>query len=91
MAVLFEHVLKIPAHFWLNMQRSYDEYLAREERKELLADSANWARMFEQAIPGIWGFSVQYSRIRCIRPSTSRAWTGRCAKVSSISATMALM
>lgn len=28
MAVQFEHVLKIPAHYWLNMQRRYDEYLA---------------------------------------------------------------
>lgn len=32
MAVQFEHVLKIPAHFWLNIQRNFDEYLAREER-----------------------------------------------------------
>jgi HTH-type transcriptional regulator/antitoxin HigA len=31
MAVQFEHVLKIPAHFWLNMQRNYDEFVAREE------------------------------------------------------------
>lgn len=46
MAVQFEHVLKIPAHFWLNMQRNYDEFLAREERKELLAESTEWARKF---------------------------------------------
>jgi HTH-type transcriptional regulator / antitoxin HigA len=46
MAVQFEHVLKIPAHFWLNMQRSYDEYIAREERQELLAESTDWARKF---------------------------------------------
>lgn len=46
MAVLFEHVLKIPAHFWLNMQRNYDEFLAREERKELLAESTAWAKLF---------------------------------------------
>jgi HTH-type transcriptional regulator / antitoxin HigA len=46
MAVQFEHVLKIPAHFWLNMQRNYDEYIAREERQELLAESAEWAKMF---------------------------------------------
>ena len=25
------------SHFWLNLQRNYDEYLAREERKELLS------------------------------------------------------
>lgn len=46
MAVLFEHVLKIPAHFWLNMQRNYDEFIARKERQELLAESTNWARNF---------------------------------------------
>src|SRR5690606_13016832 len=46
MAVQFEHVLKIPAHFWLNMQRSYDEFIAREERKELLAKATEWARKF---------------------------------------------
>jgi addiction module HigA family antidote len=46
MAVQFEHVLKIPAHFWLNMQRNYDEYIAREERQELLAESTEWARNF---------------------------------------------
>lgn len=49
MAVQFEHVLKIPAHFWLNMQRNYDEFLAREERKELLAESTVWATNFPYA------------------------------------------
>ena len=29
MAVLFEQLLHIPAHFWLNKQRNYDEFLAR--------------------------------------------------------------
>jgi addiction module HigA family antidote len=29
MAVLFEQVLHISAHFWLNKQRNYDEFLAR--------------------------------------------------------------
>ncbi|CAL1521270.1 hypothetical protein [Chitinophaga sp. MM2321] len=28
-AVLFENVLGIPAHFWLNRQSAYDEYVAR--------------------------------------------------------------
>ncbi len=49
MAVQFEHVLKIPAHFWLNMQRSYDEYLVRVERHEMLAESTEWARSFPYA------------------------------------------
>jgi HTH-type transcriptional regulator / antitoxin HigA len=46
MAVQFEHVLKIPAHFWLNMQRTYDEYLARVERQELLREATEWANSF---------------------------------------------
>jgi len=46
MAVQFEHVLKIPAHFWLNMQRNYDEFVARQERQELLAQSTEWAWKF---------------------------------------------
>lgn len=49
MAVQFEHVLKIPAHFWLNMQRNYDEFLAREERMEILAESTEWAAKFPYA------------------------------------------
>lgn len=46
MAVQFEHVLKIPAHFWLNMQRNYDEFLAREQRNILLTESSEWTRKF---------------------------------------------
>lgn len=46
MAVQFEHVLKIPAHFWLNMQRNYDEFIARKERREQLKESTAWARKF---------------------------------------------
>jgi HTH-type transcriptional regulator / antitoxin HigA len=38
MAVLFESVLKIPALFWLNSQQKYDEYIAREKRKFVLAE-----------------------------------------------------
>lgn len=46
MAVQFEHVVKIPAHFWLNMQRNYDEFIARQEREYLLAESIKWAKQF---------------------------------------------
>lgn len=46
MAVLFENILKIPAHFWLNMQRNYDEFLAREERQKILLESIEWAKLF---------------------------------------------
>lgn len=30
MAIQFESVTKIPAHFWMNVQRLYDEYVARQ-------------------------------------------------------------
>lgn len=36
LAVQFENVLKIPAHFWLNRQRNYDEYAARNKRNKLI-------------------------------------------------------
>jgi len=46
MAVQFEHVLSIPAHFWLNLQRDYDEFRAREERRELIIKTAEWTHKF---------------------------------------------
>jgi addiction module HigA family antidote len=49
MAVQFEHVLKIPAHFWLNIQRNYDEFVAREERRNVLTSSIGWAKQFPLA------------------------------------------
>ncbi len=49
MAVQFENVLKIPAHFWLNRQHQYDEFVARQEREELLQESIAWAKLFPVA------------------------------------------
>jgi addiction module HigA family antidote len=46
MAVQFENVLRIPAHFWLNSQKNYDEYKAREKRHELLEQSVEWMTSF---------------------------------------------
>lgn len=46
MAVQFEHVLRIPAHYWLNMQRHYDEFLARQKRVALLPEAVAWASNF---------------------------------------------
>ena len=46
MAVQFENVTKIPAHFWLNNQRAYDEYKARERRQEILQESVDWMLSF---------------------------------------------
>lgn len=46
MAVQFENVTKIPAHFWINHQRSYDEYIARVKYKESIAGFTEWAKKF---------------------------------------------
>jgi len=36
MAALFEYTTKIPAHFWMNCQRNYDEYAARAKRQSAI-------------------------------------------------------
>lgn len=46
MAVLFENVTKIPANFWMNHQRSYDEYQARLKRKSVIQNAISWAKQF---------------------------------------------
>ncbi|HNF86668.1 MAG TPA: HigA family addiction module antitoxin, partial [bacterium] len=46
MAVQFEQVLKIPAHFWLNRQRQYDESIARSKQKEMIQEAEDWASSF---------------------------------------------
>lgn len=46
MAVKFEDVLKIPASFWLNRQRRYDEFLARIKRQEEIQKACEWAKKF---------------------------------------------
>lgn len=46
MAIAFENVTKIPAHFWLNRQRIYDERVARERHEVQLTEACDWARSF---------------------------------------------
>jgi HTH-type transcriptional regulator/antitoxin HigA len=46
MAVTFENATKIPAHFWLNHQLAYDEYIAREKRKKVIIEAIAWAKSF---------------------------------------------
>lgn len=46
MAVLFENITKIPAHFWLNKQARYDEYKARLKRKHDVGNAEEWTRSF---------------------------------------------
>ncbi len=49
MAVLFEDVLSIPAHFWLNRQNNYDEAVARLKRVEAVQAAIVWAKLFPYA------------------------------------------
>ncbi|MEI7983386.1 MAG: ImmA/IrrE family metallo-endopeptidase [Bacteroidota bacterium] len=46
MAILFENVLMIPARFWLENQRDYDEYIARTRRVTAIEEALEWAKNF---------------------------------------------
>src|SRR5439155_9260151 len=45
-ALAFEKVLRRPAHFWLNLQRQYDEAEARNRELRKSALWVDWARKF---------------------------------------------
>lgn len=49
MALQFEHVTQIPANFWMNHQRGYDEYMARLKRKAVIDAAVSWAKQFPLA------------------------------------------
>lgn len=49
MAVQFENVTKIPANFWMNHQRGYDEFIARENRQIVIEEALAWAKQFPLA------------------------------------------
>ena len=49
MAVQFESVTRIPANFWMNHQRNYDEFIAREKRQIVIQDAVGWAKKFPVA------------------------------------------
>lgn len=43
MAVLFEQVLRIPAHFWFEAQKNFDEYKARLNYQQTIEEAKPWA------------------------------------------------
>jgi addiction module HigA family antidote len=49
MAVQFENVTKITANFWMNHQRSYDEFVARQKRQTVIKQAISWAKQFPLA------------------------------------------
>jgi HTH-type transcriptional regulator/antitoxin HigA len=46
MAVQFEYVTQIPAHFWMNYQRGYDECISRKKYEEVIKAAMHWAKEF---------------------------------------------
>ncbi|WP_051663898.1 HigA family addiction module antitoxin [Dyadobacter crusticola] len=46
MAVKFEIVTRIPAHFWMNHQSGFDEHIAREKQKKVIQEAVPWAQSF---------------------------------------------
>lgn len=46
MAIQFEQVTRIPAHYWMNHQRGYDEFIARVKRQSIIRKAAPWAKKF---------------------------------------------
>jgi len=48
-ALAFEKVLKVPAHFWLNMDNRYRQHLAREAEAVTMGAHAEWGKLFPYA------------------------------------------
>ena len=48
-ALALEKVLRVPAHFWLNLDSRYREQLAREQDALKMNQFSNWARSFPYA------------------------------------------
>jgi HTH-type transcriptional regulator / antitoxin HigA len=46
MAILFENITKIPAHFWINKQARFNEFKAREKWKSTIDKASEWAQKF---------------------------------------------
>lgn len=63
MALLLESVLKIPADFWLENQRKYDEYIARKKRLAVIEEAEDWARMFPYAQMAKYGWVPETRKI----------------------------
>ena len=46
MAVVFENVTQIPAHFWMARQRNYDEAVARKRLAQRIDAASDWVEAF---------------------------------------------
>lgn len=61
-ALAFEKVLQRPAHFWLNLQRQFDEIQARDRAQERAAGWSDWVRQFPLREMRKLGFSLPPGR-----------------------------
>lgn len=46
MAIQFEQVTRIPAHYWMKHQLGYDESIARVKRQSIIRKATPWAKKF---------------------------------------------
>lgn len=82
MAVAFENVTGIPAHFWINKQRNFDEYVARQKQAVQLSQACVWATLFPYAQMVKYGWIHAHKNIedramellRFFRISSIDAW-----------------
>lgn len=82
MAVAFESVTHIPASFWMNKQRVYDEYVARTKQENIIASAYEWARKFPVTAMVKFGWLAPCKTIDdkvkalffFFQVSTSKAW-----------------
>lgn len=82
MAISFESVTHIPEHFWLNKQRSFDEYVAREKEKAERAREIEWAKNFPYSKMVEYGWIEDCAKIEdkvksllsFFRMSSMQAW-----------------
>ncbi len=63
MAILFEQVLKVPAHFWIESQKNYDEYKARLDYQENIESAKDWINTFPYAKMASLGWVAKTRKI----------------------------
>lgn len=64
MSILFEQVLQIPARFWLEAQKNYDEYQARLDYQIAIENALNWAKGFPYAEMANFGWVPKTKKIK---------------------------
>ncbi|MDE5878022.1 MAG: ImmA/IrrE family metallo-endopeptidase [Muribaculaceae bacterium] len=82
MAVIFENVTMIPAHFWIARQRNYDEFLAQSRMAKRIETSSAWADSFPAELMVKYGWiqpftdlsSKTKSLLRFFAVTSADAW-----------------